>query len=231
MSTAGVSFDSRSGFPELKYLWFTGKSWDETDLTSFRYCCHNSPKLEEIHLHGSFESGDVFESVVKSIGPLVNRTALRKLDIEIEDYREEPEEINESLMSLFNCPGKKPNLEKLIFHPNFSLPPIYQFVNENKKLKSLELYGETNEKETAISDLIKILTCDNGLQEIQLGGRLDTIIGDNLAKKYTYGRKIEREEFPKMAEDLRNFDPRSLESSRRLPFTPEYFEYPRKTFL
>ena len=204
MSTAGVTFDKRSGFPELRYLLFTGKSWDETDLTSFRYCCHNSPKLEEIHVHGSFESGDVFKSVAKSIGPLVNRTTLRQLDIEIEDYREEPEELNESLMNLFNCPGEKPNLEKLIFHPNFSFGSIYQFVNGNRNLKSLELYGDTKEKETAISEIIKILTCDNGLQEIQLGGRLDTIIGDDLAKKYTYGRKIERKEFPKMAEDLRN---------------------------
>ena len=193
--------------------------------------------LEEIHIYGSFEReyGIPYsqyrgiESVAQSIGPLVNRTALRKLHIEIEDYRpawdmdDRPgrEDFDKFLINLFNCPGEKPNLEELVLHSEKSriilLEPIYQFVNENKNLKSLELYGEIKVKETAISELIKILTCDNGLHEIKLheekkgyDGTYRTIIGDALAKKYTNGRKIKREEFSKLVEDLRNFDPKKL---------------------
>ena len=247
MNTAGISSDSCSGFPKLKYLWFRSDYyfWDEADFAAFKYCCQNSPMLEEIHVHGCLECWEIHDSAAKSIGPLVQRPALRKLDLNIE----EPEEFNDSLMNLLNCPGEKPNLEELVLHgeysPYISLRLIYQFVNGNKNLKSLELSGivrnctgivlelneEIKEKETAISELIKILTCDNGLHEIKLHElcisdgtyRTIPIIGDDLAKKYTSGRIIKREEFPKMVEDLRNFD------LHRLPFTPEDSE--QKTFL
>ena len=221
MSTAGISSDSCPGFPELKYLWFKNifDYWDEADFTAFKYCCQNSPMLEEIHVHGyldTYDDMEIYDSAAKSIGPLVHRPALRKLDIGA--YIQEPQEFNDSFMDLFNCSGEKPNLEELILNcecsrDHFSLRPIYQFVNENENLKSLELYGEIKPKETAISELIKILTCENGLQEINVelcisDGTYLTIpiIDDDLAKKYTSGRIVKRQEFPKLVDDLRNFE-------------------------
>ena len=37
MNITGISFEAGFGFPELRTLRFTGKSWDDTDEKAFRY--------------------------------------------------------------------------------------------------------------------------------------------------------------------------------------------------
>jgi len=116
MNITGVSFGGCYGFPELRKLHFTGKSWDDTDLVAFRYLCANSLKLEEINLFGNLHSDEdeitVYESVASSIGSLTSRTALRKLEIDIQSS----ENFAESITNLFSCHGEKPKLENLILH-------------------------------------------------------------------------------------------------------------------
>ena len=71
MSTTTISLGKSSGFPELRYLLYSGKFWDDSDLNAFRYCCANSPKLEEIRLYCSFEpelTRDIYALVANSIG-------------------------------------------------------------------------------------------------------------------------------------------------------------------
>ena len=142
MNVTGISFQAGFGFPELRSFRFAGKSWDETDLKAFRYCCANSPKLEDIYVFGDFGFTETYDSVTKSIGSLLSRTALRKLELEIEDYRESSERFVESMINMIDCPEEKPRIENLILYPNFPLSSIYKFVHGNYNLKSLELYGK-----------------------------------------------------------------------------------------
>ena len=213
MNTAGISFYGAIGFPELIILQFSGKSWDDSDLTAFRYFCKNSPKLEEIHIYGNLPSEEayhtVYDSVAKSIGSLLNRPALRILEIDIGEYHQQPQMFEESIKNLFEYPQEKPQLEKLILLPNLPIPSIYQLVNENFNLKTLELRGRIRlESTTAIQNLMKIFKCDNGLEEIQFG-LLYLYYNDekspwhDLAKRLT--SKIHRHEFPKLIEFLESF--------------------------
>ena len=203
MNTAGVSFDGgigAIGFPELRILQFSGKSWDDSDQKAFRYCCANSPKLEEIYVFGDFETDAPYKSVAKSIGSLLNRPALRELELEIEDHREVGEEFVAPIANLFNFPDEKPSLEKLIIHPNCPLSTIYKFVHGNFNLKSLDLYGKIHPKET-IEDIINVLNCDSGLETIRFGADYCGVIPDELSE--TWGRLFQRDEFPKLVEDLK----------------------------
>ena len=202
MDVAGISFEAGFGFPELRSLKFTGKSWDDTDRKAFRYCCANSPKLEDIHIFGGFESTETYDSVAQSIGSLLSRPALRKLELEIDDYRESSERFVGSITNLINCPDEKPKLKNLILHPNCSLSSIYQFVNGNYNLKSLELYGKVHEKET-LADIIKILNCESGLETIRFSGQSRYSLRFRPEDAATrLGGLVSRDEFPKLIEDL-----------------------------
>ena len=115
----------------------------------------------------------------------------------------------ESIKNLFAYPQEKPQLEKLILLPNLPIPSIYQLVNENFNLKTLDLRGRIRlESTTAIQNLMKIFKCDNGLEEIQFG-LLYLYYNDekspwhDLAKRLT--SKIHRHEFPKLIEFLESF--------------------------
>ena len=143
---------------------------------------------------GSEKIDTVCDSVAESIGPLINRPALRTLAIKIP----EREIVNESIENLIKCPKEKPKLERLILSPTVPLSSIYEFVNENFNLKSLTIdterffrrtkeetvsfkdmyrsinmyhnYIEKREEDTkkTINGLIRIFNCNNGLDEIDL---------------------------------------------------------------
>ena len=180
-----VSVSNNFGFPELRILDFdkvggTGVFGDDHDhLIAFRYFCENSPKLEEIFINvtDAFDNlkqmHTVCDSVAKSIGPLLNRTALRTLEIRIPDCYEI---VNISIMNLIKCPSNsvKPKLERLVLSPLVSLSSIYEFVNMNFNLKSFTITQIPNDrrwmKEGAIQALIRILDSNNELDEIRLGG-------------------------------------------------------------
>ena len=63
--TKGVTFDDSFGFPELRYLKLEDNS---LYLDGFKYCCANSPKLEEINVDCYFGSKKDYECFAKSIG-------------------------------------------------------------------------------------------------------------------------------------------------------------------
>ena len=73
MNYTGISFKPGYGFPELRSLKFEnfeyGIIWDDADLKAFRYCCANSPKLEEISVFGYFETTETYDSVAQSQKP------------------------------------------------------------------------------------------------------------------------------------------------------------------
>ena len=214
MNITGVSFGGCFGFPELRKLHFTGKSWDDTDLVAFRYLCANSPKLEEINLFGNLQSDEdeitVYESVANSLGSLTSRTALRKLEIEIDAYQLS-ENFAESIKNLFTCPGEKPKLENLVLQPNLELSTVYQFVCENLNLKSLDYNGKILlEEKTAIEELLRIFKSNNGLEEIRFGGaRASNWNEEEGSREYKLGielnRMRNRNEFPKMVEYLEKY--------------------------
>lgn len=211
MNITGVSFGGCFGFPELRKLHFTGKSWDDTDLVAFRYLCANSLKLEEINLFGNLHSDEdeitVYESVASSIGSLTSRTALRKLEIEIDTFQSS-ENFAESITNLFACHGEKPKLENLILHPNLELSTVYQFVNENFNLKSLEYNGKMRLKaKAAIDELLKIFKSNNGIEEIRLGEINWVKNRDSREYKLAIelSKKRNRNEFPNMIEYLENY--------------------------
>ena len=211
MNITGVSFGGYFGFPELRKLLFTGKSWDDTDLVAFRYLCANSPKLEEINLFGNLHSDEdeitVYESVANSIGSLTSRTALRKLEIEI-DAHQSSENFAESITNLFACNGEKPKLENLVLHVNLELSTVYQFVNENFNLKSLKYYGKMRLKaKTTADELLKIFKSNNGIDDIRFG----CIYWEENKDSREYKLAIElskernRNEFPKMIQYLERY--------------------------
>ena len=211
MNITGVSFGGCFGFPELRKLHFTGKSWDDTDLVAFRYLCANSLKLEEINLFGNLHFDEdeitVYESVASSIGSLTSRTALRKLEIDIDTFQSS-ENFAESITNLFACHGEKPKLENLILHPNLELSTVYQFVNENFNLKSLEYNGKMRLKaKAAIDELLKIFKSNNGIEEIRLGEINWVKNRDSREYKLAIelSKKRNRNEFPNMIEYLENY--------------------------
>ena len=158
-------------FQDSKHSKFEVFSWDESVLLTVQYFCKNSFKLEAIHLHGQFKRLSeealhaVYDSVLKSIGPLIERSALRILDINIDDY--DKQMFNESIRNLFDYSNEKPKLETLTLCANIPLGSVYQFVNNNFNLKSLKLGGKMELNENTAQDLIKILQCGNGLEQIQ----------------------------------------------------------------
>ena len=218
MNYTGISFKPGYGFPELRSLKFEnfeyGIIWDDADLKAFRYCCANSPKLEEISVSGYFGTTETYDSVAHSIGSLLSRPALRKLELEIfwsePIWRDPPVRFVESIINLIRCPDEKPNLEHLILHPNCPLSSIYEFVNGNYNLKSLELHGEIGEDETP-ADLIEILNCESGLETLRFGGSfVRSVIPKSVINEFAIRVgglwnwvKWSRDEFPKLVEDLR----------------------------
>ena len=212
MNDTGISFKPGYGFPELRSLKF--EIWDGADLKALRYCCANSPKLEEISVLGYFETMDTYDSVAQLIGSSLSRPALRKLELKIfwsvPIWHDPPVRFVESIINLIRCPDEKPNLEHLILHPNCPLSSIYEFVNGNYNLKSLELHGEIGEDETPAA-LIEILNCESGLETIEFGGKLlRSVIPESVINEFGMRvgglwnwRKGSRDEFPKMVEDLR----------------------------
>ena len=201
-NVAGILFEAGFGFPELRSLRFRGNYWDHTDTKAFRYCCANSPKLEDIYVFGEFESTETYDTVAQSIGSLLSRPALRKLELDIYDCREPSENqlVVESIINLINCPNEKPKLENLILHPNCPLSSIYHLVNGNYNLKSLELHGKVHQKET-VADIIKILNCESGLETIRFSGQCRySVIPEDFAIRL--GGRISRDRFPKLVEDL-----------------------------
>ena len=103
--------------------------WTDNDLIAFRYFCRNSPKLEDIciDIQGCLD----WDSVAKSIRPLVSRSALRTLIIKCGDSYGYNEVANESIMNLLKYPVEKPKLECLILSPTSPLSSIYELVKEN----------------------------------------------------------------------------------------------------
>ena len=205
-----VSVSDYFVFPELRTLNFDNvQQWTDEHSVAFRYFSQNSPKLEEIliHITGDLNSMQIVcDSIAKSIGPLVSRTALRTLAIRIRKIRYYYHMVSQSFIKLIKCPVEKPKLERLILSPLIPLSTIYEFVNENWNLKSLtiDMKIDSRSREETIDDLIRIFDCNNGLDEIDLGGltlphedRLKTRNGDTNGKIY-------RDEFPRMISRLKD---------------------------
>ena len=190
--------------------------WTDNDLKAFRYFCRNSPKLADICI--DIQSCLDWESVAKSIGPLVSRSALRTLTIKCGNNYDYNEVANESIMNLLKCPVEKPKLEHLILSPTSPLSSIYELVKENFNLKSLTINMEQlvyytqpfkTPREETIDDLIRIFNCNNGLDEIDLGRYgLDFLVKDKRLQKINrgpYNGRIYRDDFASMATILADF--------------------------
>ena len=67
-------------------------------------------------------------------------------------------------------------------------------------MKSLDLYGKIHSEET-IEDIINLLNCDSGLETIRFGTDYCGVIPDELSE--TWGKLFQRDEFPKLVEDLK----------------------------
>ena len=198
-------------FPELRVLDFNtifGKfGWISDDKIAFQYFCQNSPKLEEIIitipvlLDSRFKA--ICETVGKSIGSLISRPALRKLEIRIEICPDNF--LIKPFMDLIRCPSIKPKLECLLLPPLVSLSAVYEFVNMNFNLKSLTLTQIPNERQTlndatTIQALIQILESENGLDEIRLGGLFydlkdQLLLRNPYRNRKPYDLNIYRDEF------------------------------------
>ena len=160
-----------------------------------------------------------WESVAKSIGPLLSYSNLRTLAIKCGYYNEVA---NESIMNLLKCAVEKPKFERLILDATLPLSSIYELVNENFNLKSLTIdFNMKTPSEENIEDLIRILNCNNRLDEIGLGSygldflrnnnRLQKIHPDEfngityLKSRFIRESRINRDDFAFMATILADF--------------------------
>ena len=133
---------------------------------------------------------------------------MRTLEIGINEYDYSNQIFAESITNLFACNGEKPKLENLILHPNLELSTVYQFVNENFNLKSLEYYGKMGLKaKTAIDD--KIFKSNNGIEEITFGCIYrdweENIDSREPKLAMELCQKRNRNEFPKMIQYLERY--------------------------
>ena len=171
--------DENSGFPELRYFRFEDHfSGIILCEMVFQFCCEKSPKLEQIHFVDYGANPETIKYVSKSIGKLSSRPTLRRLFIK---SNAEADGVNDVFLDLFDCPRQKPNLENLsLLLPLLKLSIIGQFINGNSNLKKLSLderlwspdYGvlwkiEYNEKESFKQELLKILACSHGIEELK----------------------------------------------------------------
>jgi len=88
------------------------------------------------------------------------------------------------------------------------LSTVYQFVNENFNLKSLEYNGKMRLKaKAAIDELLKIFKSNNGIEEIRLGEINWVKNRDSREYKLAIelSKKRNRNEFPNMIEYLENY--------------------------
>ena len=104
-----VSVSDYLVFPELRTLNFDDiQQWTDEHSIAFQYFSQNSPKLEEIFINitGHMDSRQLqtaFDSITKSIGPLVSRTALRTLAIKIQRFGLYNQTVNQSIIKLLKC--------------------------------------------------------------------------------------------------------------------------------
>ena len=136
----------------------------------FQYCCEKSSKLEQIEFVNYGSNPELLRNISKSIGPLSSRPTLRSLFIKNNAGVLESD-ADDEFLELFNCPKEKPNLANLsLLIPNLKLSIIGQFINGNLNLKKLsfdERLWTINEKKSFKQKLLKILTCDHDIEEIQ----------------------------------------------------------------
>ena len=177
----------------------------------------------------------VCDSLTKSIGSLLYRSTLRTLDLSFRQFRGyyydwDTRIINEinnvSIMNLIKCPLVKPKLEQFIISPIVPISSIYEFVNMNFNLKSLTISCDARRflEETNIEGIIRILDCDNGLDEIDLGRHFNPQEYHLPIRNADRNGKIYRDEFPRMISILK-----SLKCSQKMnpPISfKDLIEYP-----
>ena len=139
----------------------------------FQYCCEKSSKLEQIEFVNYGSNPELLRNISKSIGPLSYRPTLRSLFIKNNAgvHESDADDVNDELLELFSCLKEKPNVENLsLLIPYLKLSIIGQFINGNLNLKKLsfdERLCTINEKESFKQKLLKILSCNHGIEELQ----------------------------------------------------------------
>ena len=162
-----------SGFPKLRYFRFEDHfSGNKLSWIVFQFCCEKSPKLEQIHFVDYNSNQETIRHVAKSIGSLLSRPNLSTLFIKSNVNLYETEADDDLFLELFSCSNRKPKLENLsLLIPDLNLSVIGQFINGNLNLKKLcldERLWTLNKKETFETNFLEILTCDHGIEEIQI---------------------------------------------------------------
>ena len=178
----------------------------------FQYCCEKSSKLEQIEFVNYGSNPEVLRNISKSIGPLSSRPTLRSLLIKNNAgvHESDADDVNDEFLELFNCPKEKPNLENLsLLIPNLKLSVIDQFIKDNFNLKKLlfdERLWSINEKESFKQELLKILSCNHGIEELKFVKHGWLKPWSCLDDKWI-DRTILRNEFPELVSYLETHGP------------------------
>ena len=214
VNTDGLSIDFEGDirFPALKCLRFipSDQGVAGSNTFAFEYFCAKSPKLEEIAFNGiNCNNNEIEErllqnqvslkSIAKSIGQLDKRASLRKLTLENWEHTTESDN---SIMRLFKCFDKieKIYLEELsLFHENLPFADLLRFVDGNYKLKKLEL-GHNDITPEDMSDLLKIINCDNAIEELNLE---NCYWPEDMPGDRNSAFNLKRHQFPKFIEELK----------------------------
>jgi len=152
------------------------------------YLCKNADRLEEIDLQGCKKFD--FNDISCALGPITNRTALRRLDLTDCNGKY-------GLGDLFLCPNEKPMLEylnlssvKLKEEDFYQI--ILQFINENFHLKHLDL----SKTSVTAKQVLQILTGNHAIETLNLTG-----VG-SLPRGWK--RELGRNEFPRLVKILKH---------------------------
>ena len=177
------------GFPNLRYLSLRRNLVDMNQTGNvLLYLCKNADQLEEIDLQGCkiFD----FNDISCALGPITNRTALRRLDLT---------ECNGKygLGDLFLCPNEKPkleylNLSGLKLKENDFYQIILQIINENFHLKHLDL----SKTSITAKQVLQILTGQHAIDKLNLTGVGSIPRG--------WKRELERKEFSRLVKIIKH---------------------------
>ena len=167
--------------------------------------------MEHIHFVDSGYGDDsrrnpeIIKYVSKSIGKLSSRPTLRSLFIKNDGManKVEAEGVNDEFLDLFDCPNQKSNLENLsLLIRCLKLSTIGQFINGNLNLKKLSLdqllWIDQNAMYTLKQELLEILACNHGIEELKFVKQPHTC---SLDEKWI-DRTIFRNEFPELLSHL-----------------------------
>jgi len=198
LQLANISIDERrlettlnrhQGFPNLRYLSLRRSFIDMSQTVNvLLYLCKNTDQLEEIDLQGCNKFD--FNDISCALGPITNRTALRRLDLTGCNGKY-------GLGDLFLCPNEKPkleylNLSSLKLKEDDFYQIILQFINENFHLKHLDL----SKTSITAKQVLQILTGHHTIENLNLTGVGSVPRG--------WKRELVPKEFPRLVKILKH---------------------------